>query len=169
MTPGADDSSLQLEQDEGAQRAEWRFERAGWIAIALLVLAGALGAFGQGPLSQRHAATSDARLSIGYDRVAHHDTPTDLVVTVAAGSPSDSIVTLYIDRDFLDGADLERVRPDPAAMLAAGDEMEFRFRRTGPSLPMRAVFTITPNTLGRRRATVRGAGARLSLSQIVLP
>ncbi len=169
MSPHLVSSSLDLDPDEGAQRAEWRFERAGWTAIVLLVLAGALGAFGQGPLSQVDAATSDARLAIHYDRMAHHDTPTDLVVTLAANAPSDSVVTVFIDRGFLDDADLERVRPEPAEMLAVGDEMEFRFRRAGASLPMHAVFTITPGTLGRRRATVRGAGSQLSVSQLVLP
>ena len=42
---------LEIEQDHDFQRRSWRLQRAGWIVLSLVLLAGLLGLFGSGPLA----------------------------------------------------------------------------------------------------------------------
>ena len=54
---------LQIEQDMGFQRTEWVVQRAGWVGMALLILAALVGLLGRGPLSAAVARAGDGALS----------------------------------------------------------------------------------------------------------
>jgi hypothetical protein len=161
--------SLQFDVDPAAQRQEWRFERAGWALIALVLLAGLAGGLGGGSLARAEVVSPDARVTVRYDRIVHYDAPTSIVVTLPAGAPSDSLVAISVSRDFLHGVTVNQVMPAPVQMRAIGDDVEFSFRRAGPARPLEVVFSVTPNELGIHHAALRTDSEPMRLTQFVLP
>lgn len=162
-------SSLQLDQDEDSNRREWRFERAGWLLLATLVVAGLAGAFGDGPLTQREARADDGRTVVRYDRVVRVGAESMLSVIVTPGGPGDTVVTLSLDRAFVERAGVERVSPEPVEVRGTTTRLEYDFRLAADRSPLRADFVFSPTGPGRQRATVGTASGSLVIPQIVLP
>jgi hypothetical protein len=169
MNGDARADSLQLEQDPAAQRCEWAFERAGWAVLAVLLLAGLLGAFGQGPVAHAVLASPDGRVTVRYDRILRVGAPSALAVTVVPGAAGDSTITLSLDRAFLDAVGVERMMPEPVLTRAAAGLIEFQFRSDGSTHPLEVVFTILPDEIGVQHASLRTAHGSLRLTQRVLP
>ncbi len=57
------DRSYPVEEDIGFQRKVWRFERIGWYALLLIIVLTLAGVFSKGPLSSKHAVSTDGNLS----------------------------------------------------------------------------------------------------------
>lgn len=50
---------LEVPQDLGFQRRACTFERIGWVAMTLVLLAAIVGVWGEGPLAQAEAVSRD--------------------------------------------------------------------------------------------------------------
>jgi len=61
-----DSRSYPVREDMRLQYAFWAWERATWVALALIVLLALSGLFAHGPLSRR--TVKDAALSLTYER-----------------------------------------------------------------------------------------------------
>jgi hypothetical protein len=59
-------SQLQIDEDLAFQRREWKIQRVGWGAMALVIIAALLGVFGTGPLS--NATLEREGLRLEYER-----------------------------------------------------------------------------------------------------
>jgi hypothetical protein len=71
-----DSRSYPVREDMRLQYAFWAWERATWVALALIVLLALSGLFAHGPLSRR--TVKDAALSLTYERfqrVTSHGSP----------------------------------------------------------------------------------------------
>ena len=77
--------SLEVEDLPSFQRKEWRIQRIGWVAWALVLLAGMLGLIGSGPLSSTSSSATDESLTVRYDRFLHYHQPTTFEVTLHPG------------------------------------------------------------------------------------
>ena len=55
---------LEIDQDLRFQKREWAFERASWVVMALVVLAGLLGLLGRGPMSDQTAVSGDGLVTV---------------------------------------------------------------------------------------------------------
>ena len=75
----------------------WRVEKRAWIAMLLIVGAGALGAFGRGPLTKAHA--DGAPINVEYERVVRYQTPTRIAVHVP---PDPHGTRLFVSRSLID-------------------------------------------------------------------
>ena len=69
---------IELAEDMEFQRKNWRAERIGWAVLAFILLAAALGLFGQGPLGGTVVAAGDDSLSLTYERFWRLSSPTRL-------------------------------------------------------------------------------------------
>ena len=56
---------LQIDEDMDFQHKEWIAERWGWRIMALVLLAGLLGLFGQGPLSDKTVQSGSLLVQYG--------------------------------------------------------------------------------------------------------
>jgi hypothetical protein len=137
---------LQLAQDPEFQRREWRLQRIGWWALALFVVAAAAGLFGDGPLSRAHAATSDARLTIDYERFLRAGAAMRLMIVVQPSTPAP--ITVRLPRAYLDGLRLARITPEPAAITLLNDVAELVFANASGE---RLTIVVDAEPVGRGR------------------
>ena len=170
MTTVPRHGDIEIDQDQTFQQRDWRAQRIGRIAMALVVVAALAGTFGDGVLSSRTARTDDGRLEVEYDRVARHGAPQPLRVHVAARAPGDSIVDLWIDQRYVYGLVMREISPPPAETWAGGERLIYRFRLT--DLPRTAVivFQAEASELWSRSGAVGLVnGDSVRFRQFVLP
>lgn len=105
------------------QEKLWRLERAGWVALSLVVAITLLGVFGAGPLSQTHAQTPGGDLDIRYQRFERNGAASQLQVKAKAGS--DGQVWLAIDGALLERFTVESIHPQPLVAEAFGNGCSF--------------------------------------------
>ncbi len=74
------DRDYPIQEDMGFQEKLWKLERAGWVALSLVVAITLLGVFGAGPLSQTHAQTPGGDLDIRYQRFERNGAASQLQV-----------------------------------------------------------------------------------------
>lgn len=167
MTSRDGPESLPAKGDHPEVVREWRFERGGWIIIALLLALGLAGAFGGGPLSHATVRGGGDALVVQYERIARHSAPITMIVDIA-GAP-DSIARLTLDRQFLEGLEVDAIVPQPIETRSTSTHVEFQFRRDSPNTSLHVVVGLTPVTIGVRRTAVSTDAASVALTQVVLP
>jgi hypothetical protein len=136
-----------IEEDLPYQRRTWRFERIGWVLMALFVLAALLGATGSGgPLVRVEATTPDGALRIRYDRIQRQGAPTTLRFAARAAPPGGTL-DLRLDRVFLDGWRLEPGVPVPTTAAAGPEGLRLRFATaaSGGAAPPVVALHATPD------------------------
>jgi hypothetical protein len=169
----ADDSiapSLELEQDLNALRREWRFERAGWFILGVLMVAAMAGLFGDGPLAHvTRGASSDPATTVSYERVVRVGTEHLLSVTLAGAAPTDTLPLVYVERDYLRAMAIARITPEPAETRVSQRWIIFSFRRPMAAQPIRVDFALSPTGVGSIAAMLSTAQGDIQLHQFVLP
>jgi hypothetical protein len=126
-------------------RRGWIFERAGWIAMAAIVLGAASGFFGNGRLSGR-AATAGEALTVHYPRFARAHAPLALTVEWLAQQHD---AELWISRSYLDGFEVEEILPPPAAVTVGPSRVYYTFRAQEPAARIAVRFRLKPEHGGR--------------------
>lgn len=161
--------SLELEQDPSAWRREWRFERFGWVMLALIVVAALAGVFGDGPAARRDHRSAVGSLRVEYDRVVRYGAATVIVVTIGAREPADSVAVFRLGRPFLDGFDVEVISPEPVETRATAGFVEYHLRRAAPGTATRIDLNATPRRRWRQSARLGTDAGTLDLPLFVLP
>lgn len=113
-----------FEEDMPLQLRVWRFERAGWLLLGLLLLAMLLGLFANGPLSQTSLRTQDGELGIDYQRFARSSLSTRLIITATANADGRLSVELAGDLDRYSLADLQ---PPPETVELGDGSLTLQF------------------------------------------
>lgn len=148
------------------QRREWLVQRIGWVAMALVIIAGALGLFGDGPLARREAA--NAALRIEYDALLHRNAQTTWLLTPLA-APHDGRYRLTLDADWARHFRIDDIEPRPQATEVSVGRWVYEFRaQGGRATPI--LFHVEPRQLGRFEGSVQLEGtAPLAITQFVYP
>ena len=106
-------TALDLEQDAGAVRRTWRFERIGWGVIAVAIIGGLAGAFGDGPLSSASVVSADRRVGVQFERVVRYNAPSTLEVRLAPDRVGDTIVTVSLDTAYVRAVEVHHFSDQP--------------------------------------------------------
>ena len=162
-------TSLELNQDEGAVRRAWRFERIGWVVIAVAIAGGLAGVFGDGPLSSASMGSADGRIGVHFERVVRYNAPSTLEVRLAPDGVGDTIVTVSLDTAYLRAVDVIRVTPEPVRIRASPDRVEYHMLRPDPARSMTITFAIQAGTPGRHRVRLGTTSGSVEFDQLVLP
>ena len=148
------------------QRREWIVQRIGWVLLALLLLAGALGLFGSGPLAERSLDNGAARLE--YERFVRSDADTRWTLTLhqpAAGGTAD----IAIDADFAANFEIVSIQPAPSATALSAGRWVYSFE-TRDSGEVPVVFIVQSRKIGRHDGTIAVADAApFVISQLTYP
>lgn len=138
---------LEIERDDRFVARERRIHRGAVVAMALAVLAGAVGLFGYGPLSS--ATREGAGYRVTYDQFSRNGAPLELTIeTTKAGE-----LPVWIDDTLLDATQLERVLPVAAKEHRTHGGVTFLFEDSlGGS--QKVSFYFTGNALGLVRGRV---------------
>lgn len=166
----ANGDSIQIDEDRDHARREWRMERIGWLVMALLLVAGLLGLFGYGPLSQGQAG-DPGTLSVEYDHLQRASAPSEYRFTVAPSLVRDGELRLRFDDALLDEVDMESIIPEPKEVRSGPGYTEFVFAvNPGKGPPARVQFQFQQATFGHVRGNVTADGAApLVIDQFIYP
>jgi hypothetical protein len=161
-------SRIEIDEDLRFQRRDWFFQRIGWCALAIVLLAGLAGLLGPGPLSQR--TRSDGRgLEIRYERFIRNSAQTDLFFRIAPEAHASDQARLLIQRDHLAAYRLQRIDPEPAGVRSLGEYVEYSFDAAAGN-PLAIRFTMEPDELGRHAVSIRlDDGPAVDLVQFTYP
>jgi hypothetical protein len=161
-----DDFVAGLNEPLPFQRREWIVQRLGWVSMALVILAGALGLFGDGPLAQRTAA--NAALQFEYDALLHQDAQTTWLLTPRA-PPRDGRYRLSLDADWARHFRIVDIEPRPQVTELSGGRWVYEFRAPdGHATPIQ--FQVEPRKAGLFEGSVQLEGApALAVTQFVYP
>jgi hypothetical protein len=144
-------------------RAEWRAERAGWAALATLVLAATLGVFGAGPLAVTEATGSDG-LAVRFARFARVRLPDEMNVALPHG-----VTSLRVSRRFLADLEVLAVSPAPLRVRSPADEHVYAFEDAGDDR-IEVTLRLQHARAGLARGWVAaGAGPRVTAWVFVHP
>ena len=163
MSKPARKGDLEVADDLAFLRRTWKVQRAGWILIALVLLAAVAGVFGSGPVGT--ASTEAASLALDYARFARRDSPEELRVQ-GRRSPTGDGVAIGIANRFLDAVEIEAVSPPPLRAERAADRTVYVFARA----PGEVRFSLRYKRLGRVHGDVAiGGGEAVAFSTFVYP
>ncbi len=160
------DRDYPIQEDMRFQEKLWKLERAGWVALSLIVVITLLGVFGAGPLSQTHAQSPDGDLDIRYQRFERNGAASQLQVKAKAGN--DGQVWLAIDGALLERFTVESIHPQPLVAEAFGNGMRLQFQPDAQGWAT-AYFSLRPDGVGPAKSVARLNGQSVTLSQFIYP
>lgn len=161
-------NGLEIDDDINFHRKESTVERVGWTAMALLVLLGLVGLFGDGPLARTRV--SSGPVEVRYDRFERLLSPAQMVIHVAPEAAQNDEIRLQVDRNLLDGLEVRDISPQPDSIELAPDRLIYVFKVTGPSRPMQIIFDMETVKAGSHSGQVGvDNGALVRVNQFIYP
>jgi len=118
-----------IPEDMDFQRRNWLAERIGWTVMAVAVMAGLLGMFARGPVSDGRIAGDGAAFTVEYERFAHKTARTHFTIRVHGASTSE--VRLRLNRAFVETYDIEVLQPQPLRSAAGASGLDLVVGRSG--------------------------------------
>lgn len=112
--------ALVVERADAFFHRERRLQTIGIVLLGLFVAAGAVGVFGDGPLS--HVTRREGGVQLKYERFARMTYRTAIGVAVDTTAADGQPVRIRISRDFLQNVGLLEVRP-PAAQRGLTEDL----------------------------------------------
>jgi hypothetical protein len=165
-------SDLQINEDLEFQRRSWVLQRVGWVVMGLVVLAALLGLFGgTGSLGGAKAGSEDAVMSVSYERFLRFMKPTTLQIRLSPEAGTEGEVTVWLDREYLEGMQVQQVTPQPDSAEAGPDRLTYVFKVDDPNGPTAVTFDLLPQQkIGplKGRAGIDD-GEPVNFSQFVYP
>lgn len=161
-------TGIEVDQDLDFQRKDWRFERIGWAAMFLVVVAAILGLLGRGPLSSASASADDGSLRIEYQRFERHGSQSELTVFLRRAASTDTSVQLWIGGEFLRSVQLQQIVPEPERQISLGDRTVYEVALRSDT--GRVSFLVMPQRIGAHTLELGVPGrATLRRPQFVYP
>ena len=158
---------LQIAEDLSFQRRTWRFERIGWAAFCLVILAGAVGLFGGGALGDVEARSADGSVTVTHPRFARRQSPLELVVRAAS---AEGELRIWFTEQYLAELDIERVTPPPERVELGAARIEYVFPWRGAPGMVSVTFVLEVQRPGFVRGEVgSGEGAGVAVRHFVYP
>ena len=160
---------LEVEQDLVFQRREWLVQRVAWAVLALLLLLGFGGAFGDGPLARRTLRSPDGRLVATVARFERHRSPSAVVLRVRP-EQGEGTVAVWMSREFAEHQHFETIHPEPESVTVGQDRMVYEFNVGGADDVVEIAFDSLPEGIGGKRVRLGLVdGPTLAFGQFVFP
>jgi hypothetical protein len=161
---------LQVDQDLEYQRREWTAQRAGWVLMGLVVLAGLAGVFGNGPVARGVVRNADGSLRLEYERLTRKSAPGQLKVHLGPSFIVNDTVRLWIDRQSAETLDIQQITPEPASVDAGADQFVYSFTVADGAAPAKILIDVEPNRPGWHRGRMGVVGREsLTFAQFIYP
>ena len=156
-----------VDEDLRFQAREWRFQRAGWVLLAVLVAAAAAGLLGPGWASRSVADEPASRLRIEHERFARRLSPVQLYVRLPPETaPGEQ--RIWVGAGLLEALRLEGVVPAPARVEPGAEGSSFVFAAAGGAAEVRFELEYERSGLVRGRVG-RSPTESVELAAFVYP
>jgi hypothetical protein len=160
-----EDLDLSLHQDFDRR---WRIAEYGIIAaLSIVCLAALSGALGSGPLSRAtESVQGPAARTLSYERILRNHGSSWMRIKLNDGFSG--LVDVHLDSTLANSVAIETVMPRPLAARVSTDGITYTFDvRTAEDASLS--FRLAPYRIGSIRTVVTVGGARITITQIVLP
>ena len=166
-SPALHEASQLVGEDLGFQRRVWRFQRFGWAGLAVFLLAGAFGAFGDGPLADASTRSADGAVSVEWERIERAGRDSRLLIrTIAA---ADRPLILRLDGGLADGVTVSSAEPEPDSQARAPGRAWLRFDPPPGGGPAEIKLRLRSSGPGVVSGTLAVADSVVPLRLYVLP
>lgn len=135
--------------------------------IALIVVAGLAGLFGQGWLSKVTQAFPSAPLEVTYERLLRANAPTEMTIAVTRPLAEETL-RVELGSDLLDHASIGSTQPRAVSVDATPHGVTYTFR-LGPERQGTILFKMAPRVVGPIQAKLSAQGADLTLPLFIYP
>ena len=161
--------SLEVSEDLAFQRRSWFVQRAGWIAMAAVVMAALLGGFGPGLLNRAETSTVADSLRVSYARAWRVTSPMELRVQLRP-TPGADQAGVWLEQSYLERVLVNRVMPEPAQVRASESRVTYLFDLEPNAGGLTVIFYVEPQRFGliRGRAGTMG-GMSATFAHFVFP
>ena len=163
------DDEFQVGFDSDFEQRWHKAELAGRIVMILVTAAALLGLLGQGPFSHRTVGAPGDALSVDFEPVARHSTPTQ--VTVHMHPPADAAtVDLLLDSHFIEPMGMLRTSPRAIHEATDGGGLRLTFAVPAGAKDQMVRIVTQPNQIGEIALSAAIAGGpAIHWSQFILP
>lgn len=169
MSPVKKVGSLEIVEDVKFQKQEWTFERIGWIGMALLILLGLLGLFGDGPIS-RATQTSPGGLKVTYERFERQTSPSNMQLEFPQEAVQNGQLRWWINRDYVERVQIDGIIPNPEQVETTADRIIYTVNAQDATGPIRIKLNISAEESGNLAGEVGWLdGDSLQFSQFIFP
>ena len=159
---------LEIEQDQGFQRRQWRFERIGWSIMLLVALVALLGGFGRGPIAD--ATVGDGPLRVGYARIDRVHAPGVLRISLGPEATGADQVLIWIESAYLDEVEIVGISPEPSEMRVGSERTVWAFTVEKPGQPVEITVDVEHQRPWRREAHLGVVdGPEVDFGQFIFP
>ncbi|HEX6997287.1 MAG TPA: hypothetical protein VF322_04025 [Gammaproteobacteria bacterium] len=160
---------LEVNENLALQRRTWAFERAGWALLATLLVAAALGFFGDGWLANRRAVSPDGRLAVEYQRFTRVRSPQPLRVRLADVGAAGGELRLVFDGAYLERVKVNAVTPEPERVELGAGRVTYVFAVDGSSGPAAVTFEVEGERAGSAHGSIALGKAAARFEQLFFP
>jgi hypothetical protein len=159
----ANNAALDIDRPEQFLTLERRVQRFGAGAMTIFLIVGALGGFGDGPLS--HTSARAGPIDAHYQRFARASYRTALTISVDTVARNGDPVSLSIARELIDHVAVLETRPADAQKRADAAVAVFEV----PAMNGKAHLELRyePDSFGFRRISITAEGHTLQVWQLV--
>ena len=164
--------ALDLEEDSILQRREWRWQRAGWVVLFVIVGLALAGVFGDGPLSSAHVVSrtqgnaSSAVVTADYERFTRVGSATRIAIRLEGAPLETGDVSLEVERRFYDHARIERITPEPDRVALGAKTVKLVYASGRLRAGSGIVLDYEPTAAGLRTLRFGFAGSSVEMRQL---
>jgi hypothetical protein len=154
-------TDLQMDEQIQMQENGWKFQAIGLLFIIALVLAAALGLFGDGILSQKKQASND--IQIEYERFYRFEARMPVKIKV-----EDTGVRLMVSfpNSYLQNFEIESILPEPNNNTFEGDRVQYEFDGKDR---MNVTFYLIPRKVGNFQSSIEVNQSHFQINHFIFP
>jgi hypothetical protein len=162
------DGSISVSEDLDFQRHWWRFQRIAWFVLSAVLIADALGVFGQGWMARAQRGATDGTLRLRYDRVERAGAPSEMTIEFGKAAVRDHQVRLFASQNIVKELGAQRIIPQPSTSEVSPGGIIYTFPATGA--PAVVTFALQPVKPGFHNIEISVPDARaVNVGILVLP
>jgi hypothetical protein len=154
-------SELEIDENLKLQERGWIIQRIGWLLMAVFVLSGLLGLFGEGPLSKKIITAGNQKLE--YQKFSRHEARMELKFDLNSGATGNMI---SFTNQYLEKFRIESILPEPKTNQVTNERIQYYFEGSGP---MTITFYLVPQAFGNMNEKVLANNQQLNFHQFIYP
>jgi hypothetical protein len=167
---GAQAPKLNIGDDEDFEKAWWRVEVGVWLFLCAFLACAAAGLWGRGWLANASASSTDAQLTVRFERILRFKTPSRMEVTISPALNHDGRISLWVSRDLLKQLGMQQVIPQPDRSVPQEDGVTYEWASGTGNHLVGVAFDLQPEAPGMFLGSIQTDSLhRLTLRSIVLP
>jgi hypothetical protein len=156
-------TNLEIEEHLDAHRQGFAVQKIGLLFILAMVLAGALGVFGDGFLSDKSVSLPFG--TVAFQKFHRHEAIMNL--SVAVFESNNNSVTVSFPSSYLKSLEIKTITPDVTSVTLKGDQVDYTF--AGEASNTTINFSIIPHKVGSVEGQIKVNDAPVHLKHFIYP